>query len=86
MGLYFGEADPSTTYGAAGTIVLILLWVSGDVLATNNAGTNQLYSGTGASGKSPAGTSAFVVGATSMGHSVAYNSTGVDGGTWIVVQ
>jgi hypothetical protein len=27
-----------------------------------------------------------VVGATSMGHSVAYNSTGVDGGTWIVVQ
>jgi membrane protein len=28
MGLYFGEADPSTTYGAAGTIVLILLWVS----------------------------------------------------------
>lgn len=28
MGLYFGEADPSTTYGAAGTLVLILLWVS----------------------------------------------------------
>ncbi len=28
MGLYFGEADPHTTYGAAGTVVLILLWVS----------------------------------------------------------
>jgi len=28
MGLYFGEADPGSTYGAAGTIVLILLWVS----------------------------------------------------------
>lgn len=28
MGLYFGEANPGTTYGAAGTIVLILLWVS----------------------------------------------------------
>lgn len=28
LGLYFGEADPSSTYGAAGSIVLILLWVS----------------------------------------------------------
>lgn len=28
MGLYFGETDPGSTYGAAGTIVLILLWVS----------------------------------------------------------
>ncbi len=28
MGLYFGEADPGSTYGTAGTIVLILLWVS----------------------------------------------------------
>ncbi|MCM4163269.1 MULTISPECIES: YihY/virulence factor BrkB family protein [unclassified Arenibacter] len=28
LGLYFGEADPGSTYGAAGTIVLILLWVS----------------------------------------------------------
>ena len=28
MGLYFGEANPGSTYGAAGTIVLILLWVS----------------------------------------------------------
>ena len=28
LGLYFGKADPSSTYGAAGSIVLILLWVS----------------------------------------------------------
>ena len=28
LGLYFGTADPSSTYGAAGSIVLILLWVS----------------------------------------------------------
>ncbi|MFL0353720.1 YihY/virulence factor BrkB family protein [Xanthomarina sp. GH4-25] len=28
MGLYFGEANPGSTYGAAGTIVLILIWVS----------------------------------------------------------
>lgn len=28
LGLYFGEANPGSTYGAAGTVVLILLWVS----------------------------------------------------------
>lgn len=28
LGMYFGQADPGSTYGAAGTIVLILLWVS----------------------------------------------------------
>lgn len=28
LGLYFGQSDPGSTYGAAGTIVLILLWVS----------------------------------------------------------
>lgn len=28
LGLYFGQAEPGSTYGAAGTIVLILLWVS----------------------------------------------------------
>ncbi|OBX21141.1 MULTISPECIES: YihY/virulence factor BrkB family protein [Bizionia] len=28
LGLYFGQANPGSTYGAAGTIVLILLWVS----------------------------------------------------------
>tara|TARA_R110002050_G_scaffold59259_2_gene132590 strand:- start:32668 stop:33579 length:912 start_codon:yes stop_codon:yes gene_type:complete len=28
LGIYFGEANPGSTYGAAGTIVLILLWVS----------------------------------------------------------
>lgn len=28
LGIYFGKANPGTTYGAAGTIVLILLWVS----------------------------------------------------------
>lgn len=28
LGVYFGQADPGSTYGAAGTIVLVLLWVS----------------------------------------------------------
>ena len=28
LGLYFGKSDPGSAYGAAGTIVLILLWVS----------------------------------------------------------
>lgn len=28
LGLYFGKASPATAYGAAGSIILILLWVS----------------------------------------------------------
>jgi membrane protein len=28
MGLYFGKSDPGSAYGAAGSIVLLLLWVS----------------------------------------------------------
>lgn len=28
LGLYFGQSDPSSTYGAAGTVILIMLWVS----------------------------------------------------------
>jgi membrane protein len=28
MGLYFGKADPGSAYGAAGSVVLLLLWVS----------------------------------------------------------
>lgn len=28
LGLYFGTAQPGSTYGAAGSVVLILLWVS----------------------------------------------------------
>lgn len=28
IGLYFGAVEPGSTYGAAGTIVLILIWVS----------------------------------------------------------
>lgn len=28
LGYYFGKADPSSTYGAAGSIVLVLLWIS----------------------------------------------------------
>lgn len=28
LSLYFGKADPGSTYGAAGSIILILLWVS----------------------------------------------------------
>ena len=28
LGLYFGKANPTSGYGAAGSVVLILLWVS----------------------------------------------------------
>jgi membrane protein len=28
MGIYFGATDPGSTYGAAGSIVLVLIWVS----------------------------------------------------------
>jgi membrane protein len=28
LGLYFGKADPSSGYGAAGSIILVMLWVS----------------------------------------------------------
>jgi membrane protein len=28
LGLYFGKADPGSGYGAAGSIILIMLWVS----------------------------------------------------------
>ncbi|HUR30399.1 MAG TPA: YihY/virulence factor BrkB family protein [Saprospiraceae bacterium] len=28
LGLYFGKADPGSSYGAAGSIILILLWVT----------------------------------------------------------
>lgn len=28
LGFYFGEVDPGSTYGAAGIVVLVLLWVS----------------------------------------------------------
>jgi membrane protein len=28
LGIYFGTSDPGSTYGAAGSIVLIMLWVS----------------------------------------------------------
>ena len=27
LGIYFGQSDPASVYGAAGTIILILLWV-----------------------------------------------------------
>ncbi len=28
IGLYFGQADPASAFGAAGSIILILLWVN----------------------------------------------------------
>ncbi|MDX2002823.1 MAG: YihY/virulence factor BrkB family protein [Chitinophagales bacterium] len=28
LGIYFGQADPASAYGAAGSVVLILLWVN----------------------------------------------------------
>ncbi len=33
LGIYFGKANPGSTYGAAGSIILILLWVSYSCLA-----------------------------------------------------
>lgn len=28
LGIYFGKADPGSTYGAAGSVILLMLWVS----------------------------------------------------------
>ena len=28
LGFYFGKAEPASAYGAAGSIILIMLWVS----------------------------------------------------------
>jgi membrane protein len=28
LGLYFGKATPASTYGAAGSIILIMIWLS----------------------------------------------------------
>ena len=28
LGVYFGKANPGTGYGAAGSVILIMLWVS----------------------------------------------------------
>ena len=28
LGLYFGRSDPASTYGAAGSVILLMLWVS----------------------------------------------------------
>jgi membrane protein len=28
LGLYFGSSDPASTYGAAGSVILVMLWVS----------------------------------------------------------
>jgi membrane protein len=28
LGIYFAKAEPASTYGAAGSVILILLWVS----------------------------------------------------------
>ncbi len=28
LGLYFGKSEPGSAYGAAGTVVLIMLWIS----------------------------------------------------------
>ncbi len=33
LGIYFGKADPGSAYGAAGSIVLMLLWVSYSTMA-----------------------------------------------------
>jgi prepilin-type N-terminal cleavage/methylation domain-containing protein len=71
------------TYGNSGKRTFFVNQ-QGDVLGCSN-GTRR-YSGTGATAVAPAGNACFVVGATSMSHSLATNALGVDGESWRVVN
>ena len=45
LGLYFGKSDPGSTYGAAGSIILIMLWVSyAGLILLFGAEFTQVYS------------------------------------------
>ncbi|MDZ4757921.1 MAG: YihY/virulence factor BrkB family protein [Bacteroidota bacterium] len=45
LGLYFGKADPASGYGAAGSIILILLWTSySSVIVLFGAEFTKVYS------------------------------------------
>jgi membrane protein len=47
LGLYFGNSDPGSTYGAAGSIILIMLWVSyAGLILLFGAEFTKLYSDT----------------------------------------
>jgi membrane protein len=53
LGLYFGTAHPGTGYGAAGSIILILLWVSySSMIVLYGAEFTHAYAGI-YSGKAP---------------------------------
>ena len=44
LGLYLGSSDPASTYGAAGSIILIMLWVTyGGVILLFGAEFTQVY-------------------------------------------
>ena len=46
LGVYFGTSDPSSTYGAAGSIILIMLWVSyGGLILLFGAEFTRVYIG-----------------------------------------
>jgi membrane protein len=44
LGLYFGSSNPASTYGAAGTVILIMLWVSyGGLILLYGAEFTRVY-------------------------------------------
>jgi membrane protein len=46
LGLYFGKSDPTSAYGAAGSVVLIMLWVSyAGLILFFGAEFTKIYSG-----------------------------------------
>lgn len=45
LALYFGKAEPGSTYGAAGSIILVMLWVSySSLIVTFGAQFTKIYS------------------------------------------
>ena len=55
LGIYFGTADPGSTFGAAGSIILILLWVSySSLILFFGATFTQVYAKRFGSGIRPA--------------------------------
>ena len=47
LAFYFGKAEPGSTYGAAGSIILVMLWVSySSLIVTFGANFTKIYSDT----------------------------------------
>ena len=45
LAFYFGKAEPGSTYGAAGSIILVMLWVSySSLIVTFGAQFTKIYS------------------------------------------